>query len=109
MTFEEARAIIEFEASEGIAYTSRHGVYPIRARVEEILEALRTIHRALKGQTVIDRKLAASLFVISDQVQGNMGGALERGIPISEEFSTLSFFEIDDLILAIFEDWDEAN
>jgi len=109
MTFEQARAIIEFEASEGIVYTSRHGVYPDRARVQEILEALRTIHRELKGQTVIDRKLAALLFVISDQVQGNMGGALERGTPISEEFSTLSFLEIDELILAIFEDWDEAK
>ena len=109
MTFEEAKAIIEFEASEGVVLTSRHDVYPDRARVEEILDALRTIHRELKGQTVIDRKLAALLFIIIDQVQGNMGGALERGIPISEEFSTLSFFEIDDLILAIFEDWDEAN
>jgi hypothetical protein len=109
MTFEEARAIIEFESSEGVATTSRHGVYPDRARVEEILEALRTIQRELKGQTVIDRKLAASLFVISDQVQGNMDGALARGIPISEEFSTLSFFEMDELILAIFEDWDAAK
>jgi len=109
MTFEEARAIIEFEASEGVAYTSRHGVYPDRARVEEILEALRTIHQELKGQTVIERKLAAMLFVISDQVQGNMGGASGRGIPIPEEFSTLSFFEIEDLILAIFEDWDEVK
>ena len=109
MTFEEARAIIEFEASEGVVYTSRHGVYPDRARVEEILEALRVIHRELKGQAVIDRKLAAALFVISDQVQGNMYGALARGIPITEEFRTLSFFEMDGLILGIFEDWDEAR
>ena len=109
MTFDEARAIIEFEALEGVVYTSRHGVYPDRARVEEILEALRTIHRELKGQTVIDRKLAALLFIISDQVQGNIGGTLEKGIPISEEFCTLSFFEIDELISAIFEDWDEAK
>ena len=109
MTYEEARAIIEFEASEGVACTSRHGVYPDRVRVEEILEALRTIHQALKGQTVIDRKLAASLFVISDQVQGNMDGALARGIPITEEFRTLSFFEIDVFILGIFEDGDEAR
>ena len=109
MTFEEAKAIIEFEASEGVAYTSRHGVYPDQVRVAETLEALRTIHRDLKGQTVIDRKLAASLFVISDQVQGNMNGALARGIPITEEFRTLSFFEIDVLILGIFEDWDEAR
>jgi hypothetical protein len=49
MTLEEARAIIEFETSEGVVYTSRHGIYPDRARVEEILEALRTIHQELKG------------------------------------------------------------
>lgn len=92
-----------------MACTSRHGAYPDRARVAEILEALRTIHRELKGQTVLDRRLAASLFTINDQVQGNMGGALAKGIPIPEEFSTLSIFEISDLMYAIFEDWEESN
>jgi hypothetical protein len=38
-----------------------------------------------------------------------MGGALESGIPIPEEFRTSSFFEINNLILAIFEDWDEVS
>lgn len=109
MTFEEARALIEFEASEGVAYSSRHGVYPDRARLAEILEALRTIHRELKGQTVIDRELAALLFAINDQVHGNLWSAIANGIPISEEFSTLSFFEMTDLMYAIFEDWDDAK
>jgi hypothetical protein len=107
MTFEEARAIIEFEASEGVVYTSRHGLYPDRARVEEILEALRTIHRELRGQAVIDRKLAACLFIINDQVQGNIAGAEAKGISISDEFCRLSFFEISELLYAIFEDWDD--
>jgi hypothetical protein len=109
MTFEEAKALIENEMLEGVAYTSRFGKYPDRERVEEILGALRTIHCELRGQSVIDRKLAASLFIINDQVHGNMAGAQAKGIPISEEFCTLSVFEITDLMYAIFEDWDETG
>jgi hypothetical protein len=109
MTFEQARALIEHEALAGVAYTSRYGEYPSRGRVGEILEALRTIQRELKGQEVIDRKLAAFLFIINDQVQGNMAGAQAKGIPISEEFSSLSFFEINDLLYAIFEDWEDVK
>lgn len=109
MTFEEATVLMEYEMLEGVAYTSRHGVYPDRARVEEILEALRVIQRELRGQAVIDRKLAACLFVINDQVQGNIAGAKAKGIPISEEFCRLSFFEISDLLYAIFEDWEDIK
>ena len=109
MTFEEARTLIEYEVSEGVAYTSRFGEYPERARVEQILEALRTIHRELRGQTVIDRQLASMLFALNDQVQGNMNGAIAKGIPVPEEFSTVSFFEIADLLYAIFEDWENTG
>ena len=109
MTFDEAKALIEYEMLEGVAYTSRFGAYPDRVRVEEILEALRTIHRELRGQSVIDRKLAASLFVINDQIHGNMAGAEAKGIPIPNEFSALGIFEINELMYAIFEDWDETK
>ena len=68
MTFEEVCALINYEAMQGVAYTSRYGKYPDRDRVTEILDALRIIHRELMGQTVIDRKLASFLFVINDQV-----------------------------------------
>jgi aminoglycoside phosphotransferase len=108
MTLEEARVLLEYEATEGLAYTSRYGAYPDRARMEEIKEALRTIHRELRGQAVIDRKLAAFLFAINDQVQGNMSGAEAKGIPISEEFSTEGFFDINGLLYAIFEDWEDT-
>ena len=109
MTFAEARALIAHEVTEGVAYTSRFGEYPDRAKVEQILEALRTIHRELRGQTVIDRQLAAHLFILMDQVQGNMNGALLKGIPVPEEFSSAGFFEIDDLLYAIFEDWENIE
>ncbi|HWQ90232.1 MAG TPA: hypothetical protein VN673_01080 [Clostridia bacterium] len=109
MDFEQARALIEYEASKGIAYTSRYGEYPDRARVSKILEALRVIHQQLRGQLTIDRKLAACLFVINDQVQGNMAGARAKGIPISEEFSNEGYFQINGLLYAIFEDWEDSN
>jgi hypothetical protein len=104
MNFEQAKALIEHECFKGVAYTSRHGEYPDRARFGEILEALRVIHHELRGHDTIDRKLASALFVISDQVQGNMSGAHEKGIKI--DFSYEQFFELNRLISAIFEDCD---
>ena len=109
MTLDEARSLIEYEALEGIAVSSRHGEYPDRARVEEILEALRTLHRELRGQETLDRKLAACLFILNDQVQGNMAGAQAQGIPVPEEFSGTGFFEINQALYAIFEDWEEQG
>jgi hypothetical protein len=109
MNFAQAKSLIEHESMEGVACTSRHGKYPDRTRVDEILEALRVIHDKLRGETTIDRKLAASLFVINDQVQGNMAGAWAKGIPIPEEFSGESYFEINELLYAIFEDWAETD
>ena len=35
MDFEEAKSIIIYESTEGVAYTSRHGAYPDRERVDQ--------------------------------------------------------------------------
>jgi len=109
MDFEQAKALVEYEAYHGIAYTSRHGAYPDRGRVGEISEALRVIHQHLRAQATIDRKLATCLFIINDQVQGNMAGAKAKGIPVSGEFTHESYFQINQLLYAIFEDWEDNH
>lgn len=104
MNFEEAIKVIEYEASEGIAYTSRVGTYPSKAEVKQLLLALEVIHDNLKGEALISRNLAASLFIINDQIQGNYDGALAQGIEISSDFDDEDVAQINELLYAIFED-----
>lgn len=107
MNFEQAKALIEYESLKGVAYTSRHGHYPDSSRFDEILKALRVIHHELRHQQTIDRKLAAALFVINDQVQGNMAGAHAKGIKI--DFSAEDYVQINQLLYAIFEGWEDVD
>ena len=107
MNLTEAKEVLFKESMEGVAYTSRFGEYPDRSQGLKIIEALRVIYKELKGEEVIDRQLAASLFVINDQVQGNMAAAEANGVKTPEEFSENIFPEINELFCAIFEDWDE--
>ena len=72
-----------------------------------MIEALKVIYEDLKDEDVIERQLAASLFVLNDQVQGNMAGAKEKGIEVPVEFSDEIYPQINDLLYAIFEDWDD--
>lgn len=104
MDINEAQAIIESESLEGIAYSTKYGEYPDVKKVKMIVEALKVIHANLKGATSIDRGLASSLFIINDQVQGNMAGALSNGIDVPTIFIEKYFYEINDLLYAIFED-----
>ena len=104
MNFDEAKKIIQYESMDGIAYTSRFGDYPSKAELKKLLEALETVHQHLDGATTIDRSLAASLFVISDQVQGNYNGALDKGISLNSDFDADDLIELNELLYAIFED-----
>ena len=105
MDFEEAKSIIIYESTEGVAYTSRHGAYPDRERVDQIIEALKTINEKITGDDAMDRKLAAALFVINDQYQGNMSGASSKGVELEEDVFD-NFIEINEMLYCIFEDWD---
>lgn len=104
MNYEEARRLVIAESLEGIAYTSRSGHYPSLAEAAPLLSALGVIHESLRGQPTIDRGLAAALFSINDQVQGNMDGALSKGIPVPNEFLKRIYPELNGLLYAIFED-----
>ena len=107
MNLTEAKELLFKESMEGVAYTSRFGEYPDKEHGLKIIEALKVIYEELKDEDVIERQLAASLFVLNDQVQGNMAGAKDKGIEVPVEFRDEIYPQINDLLYAIFEDWDD--
>lgn len=104
MTYEQARDVIIAESLDGIAYTTRFGQYPSAADVANLLRALTVVRDGIRGHDTIERQLAAALFVINDQVQGNMDGALAKGIPVPKDFQESVFPELNGLLYEIFED-----
>lgn len=109
MNAEEARALILRESTEGIAYSSRWGKYPDRAHFSQIIEAIQILHRNNRGQKQVDRELVAALFVIGDQVQGNLDGAISKNIEIPAWFQEEGIVELTSALYAIFEDHDELE
>ena len=107
MNLTDTTEIIFIESLEGLAVTSREDKYPTKNEAMPLLQALSFIYKHLQDEDIIERKLAASLFVLNDQVQGNMLATKAKGLDIPKEFSDEVFPQINDLIYAIFEDWDE--
>ncbi|MBQ4880579.1 hypothetical protein J8M21_25605 [Pseudoalteromonas luteoviolacea] len=103
MNYKEAKEIVQFHATEGIAYTSRFGKYPNREDFTKLLEALEMISGEVSGAESIERELVSWLFTISDQVQNNFNGAADKGIELTTDFSESDVFEINMLMYAIFE------
>lgn len=80
----EAYDLVVKESEEGIAYTSRMGDYSTKEHFYKIIDAINILAKELQGKENIDRKLASALFVIGNQVEGNMHGALAKNIKIPE-------------------------
>ena len=107
MTIEEATEIIFIESMEGLAVTTQQGQFPTHGEATPLINALDFVYKQLQNEELMNRRLAASLFVLHDQLQGNMLTAHTKGLKVPDVFSDEVFPKISDLIYAIFEDWDE--
>ncbi len=106
MTPIEAKEIIIRESKEGIAYTSRMGDYSSREHFYKVIEAIGVLNVELRGQKKVDRDLFAALFVIGNQVEGNMHGALAKNLPLPDWLWDEGIVALNDALYGIFEDYE---
>lgn len=104
MNYDEAKALIKHHAYDGVAYTSRYGQYPSKQEVAKITDALEAILEYVRGKQSIEKDLAGWLFTINDQIQGNYNGATAKGIELKTKFYESVFFQLNELMYAIFEE-----
>jgi len=104
MTIEEARRIILAESMEGIAYTSRMGEYGTKERFSQLIEAINTLGTELAGQKNVERELFAALFVLGNQVEGNVHGALAKGLAVPDWLQEDGLAQLNEALNGIFED-----
>jgi hypothetical protein len=109
MNPDEARKIILRESREGIAYTSRMGDYSTKDHFYEVIDAIRVLNCSLRGKQEIERELFAALFVLGNQVEGNLHGALAKGIPVPEWLWDEGIVALNEALYAIFEDYDNME
>lgn len=100
----EAYALILKESEEGIAYTSRMGDYSSKENFYRMIEAIGILTEDLRGQENVDRKLFGALFVIGNQVEGNLHGALAKGICVPDWLWDEGIVALNESLYAIFED-----
>ena len=105
MTPEEARQKIIKEATEGIAYGSRMGDYGSKESFYELITAIRTIRDDLKGVELVDRELFAHLFTIGNQVEGNVHGALAKGLKVPDWLWDEGLVDLIEALYEVFGDY----
>jgi len=103
MTPEEAKKRIHHEASDGIAYSSRMGDYSDEDNFSLLIEAIQTISNSLKGQETVERSLFSALFVIGNQVEGNVHGALSKGLTVPEWLWDKGIVDLNEALYEVFE------
>lgn len=84
MDYETARLVLQEQTSLTIADTFlnrlRQGKSPVPGQVTSILLALKVVFDALKAETAIDRKLALSLFLVSNEARRLFDANLARSV-----------------------------
>ena len=103
MTIEEAKTRVYHEASDGLAYTSRMGDYSSEENFILLLEAIRVITESLRGQDLVDRSLFSSLFVIGNQLEGNVHGALAKGLKVPGWLWDKGIVDLNEALYEVFE------
>ena len=108
MTAEEAKKFIYLHGCEGdgAAYNSRLGEYPEPELVNDLVDSMRIVFQSTRGDDLLDRRLAAALFSLINQLEGNYARAVDSGEEIRHDLD-VDLARLNDSAMAIFEDWEE--
>ena len=103
MTLEESLAKIEHETNRGIAYGSRMGDYGTKESFAELIKAIGVVRDHIEGQTTVDRRLVGNLFVLGNQVEGNVHGALAKGLSVPEWLWDQGIIDLNQVLYEVFD------
>jgi len=107
MNFEEAIALVTKEAlseEDNLITNIRMGNYPSQQRMEQLNTALKIIfnYRSCVNEPSIHNDLAHSLFALAFHIQGEVDGALSKGMSIPDWFLEKHMFVMFLIIESIF-------
>lgn len=82
LTESQARQLLSDEAfgPDGLLVKVRMGDDPGPERFDRVLAAVRTVFDAIGNAQTIDRPLAHALFALANDVEGQVGGWMDRGM-----------------------------
>jgi len=104
MTPSEAYELILQESVNGIAYLSRMGNYGTPERFHQIIDAINLLQKELRGRTEVSREWFAALFVLGNQIDGNVAGAIDKGLSVPDWLLGDGIASLNEALYAIFED-----
>ena len=104
MSPKEAYEIVVKECEDGIAYSSRMGDYGSKERFYEMIDAIHVLREDLRDRKTVDRKLFSSLFIIGNQVEGSVHGALAKNIEVPEWLWDEGIVALNEALWGVFED-----
>lgn len=107
MTLEESVTLIISEASpvgDSLLASVRRGEEPGVERMRQLISALGTVFRALKGYTELDRNLAAALFTLGSDVPLTISSLASKGHAWRSGFMEDEIYELLMGVQSIFED-----
>jgi len=80
------------------------GDYGTRERFHLLINAINVLKEQLRGRAEVDRELFAALFVLGNQVNGNAGGALSKGLKVPDWLLDEGIAILNEALYSIFED-----
>jgi hypothetical protein len=107
MSFEEAIELILYEArggEDGLLASVRLGQEPGVERMRQLILALGTVFELVEGQTELERKLAAALFVLGSDVPLTISSWASKGLVWRKGFMEDEVYEMLMAVQSIFED-----
>lgn len=107
MSEEEAVALIISEASadgDGLLVSVRSGEDPGAERMRRLVSALAVLYHSLRGQGVIDRRLASALFTLGSDVPLTISSLAGKGHSWRKGFMENEVYELLVGVQSIFED-----
>ena len=113
MSPEDAITLIISEAradGNSLLASVRQGIDPGKARMRQLISALRTVFDSLNKQAELDRHLAAALFTLGSDVPLTISSLAGKGQSWRREFMETEVYQLLMGVQSIFEDrWLEAE